>query len=252
MTSRVAAVVLVVVGAAALVVGLGLRVFLGDDEGHHDGRTPTFALSAARGADELIVDVDGSGQVTVTIERAGQQLIDFDDVHGAPVHVYAVAYDGAWFAHVDPQLRPDGSTAPFGLPPGDARLVVQTAPGGGPDLHELGIDVTIPAGAAPSPPGSTTNVADGDVWTDGELTVAERFPDFVLSEPWNGEDYHDGPALLSLFRLDDGAFIHAHAELVDDDRFRFAAELPGRGEYLAAVQFEQDGEIVTAAYVIEI
>ena len=44
------------------------------------------------------------------------------------------------------------------------------------------------------------------------------------------------------------AFVHAHAEMIGDDRFSFAADLPGLGDYLAAVEFHQDGELVTALF----
>ncbi|MEO1056263.1 MAG: hypothetical protein AAFY28_05040 [Actinomycetota bacterium] len=253
MTSRVVAIALLVIGAVAIAAGLGLRIFLTDDDGHHDGRSPTFALSSVEGADELIVAVEDDGVVTVRIERAGQQLIDFNDVHDAPVHAYAVADDGSWYAHVDPPLQADGTIAPFELPAGPARLVVHTSPGGGPDLQELGIDIDVPSAGAELPPGSTDNIATDDEWTDGSLTVRRQGFDFVLSEPWNGDDYQGGPALLAMFRLEDGAFVHEHAEVLDDDtRFRFAAELPGRGEYIGAVEFEQNGELVTAVFRFDV
>ena len=253
MNSRVVAIALIVVGALAIVAALGARVFFPDDEGHHDGREPTFALSSVQGADELVVAVADDGVVTVRIERAGQQLIDFNDVHDAPVHVYAIADDGSWYAHVDPPLQADGSIAPFQLPAGAARMVVQTSPGGGPDLQELGIDVDAPGEPEVLPQGSTDNIATDDEWTDGSLTVRRQGFDFVLSEPWNGGNYQGGPALLTLFRLEDGAFVHEHAEVLDDDtRFRFAAELPGRGGYIGAVEFEQNGELVTAVFRFEV
>ena len=72
--------------------------------------------------------------------------------------------------------------------------------------------------------------------------------DFVLSEPWSGDDHMGGPAFLALFHEDDFAFVHAHAELIGEDRFSFAADLPGLGDYLAAVEFHQDGELVTALF----
>jgi len=235
-TSRVTAIVLVVVGLVATAAGLGLRLFLSDDdEGHHDGRLPTFALSSTSGTDELVVHQDGDGPtLTVAVERVGQPLTGFDEVHGAPLHVFAATTELDRFVHVDPAIGPDGRSAPITLPAdGTYRLVAQAAPAGGPDLLELGADVTV-VGAGGGP---EQNIADGAVWTNGDLTVTRQGFDFVLSEPFDGPDFHGGPAFLAMFRADDMAFVHGHAQLVDPDRFRFELAVPGRGDYLAALQF---------------
>lgn len=236
MTSRVAAVVLVIVGLVATAAGLGLRVFLpDDDDGHHDGRTPTFAMSSTAGADELLVSQDGGGPtISVSIERAGQPITDFDDVHDAPMHVYAASTDLDWFIHLDPAIGADGSSEAFTLgSDGAHRVVTQSAPSGGPDLLELGADVTVTG----APDRAEQNITDDDRWTEGDLTITRQGFDFVLSRPFDGDDYHGDPALLTLFRGDDMAFSHGHAALVEPDRFRFELALPGRGEYLAALQF---------------
>ena len=236
MTSRVAAIALVIVGLVATAAGLGLRVFLPeDDDGHHDGRTPTFAVSSTSGADELLVAQDGDdATLSVSIERAGQSITDFDDVHDAPMHVFAASTALDWFVHLDPAIGADGSTEPFVLRSERShRVVTQSAPSGGPDLLELGSDVTV----AGTPDASVQNITDDDMWTEGDLTVTRQGFDFVLSRPFDGDDYHGGPALLTLFRADDMAFSHGHAVLVEPDRFRFELALPGRGDYLAALQF---------------
>lgn len=235
MNSRIAATVLVVVGLVATAIGLGLRVFLPDDEGHHDGRLPTFALSSTSGTDELAIEQDGNRPtLTVAVERVGQPITDFDDVHDAPMHVFAASTDLDRFVHVDPEIGPDGRSAPVTLPSdGTYRVVTQSSPAGGPDLLELAADVTV-AGADG---GLAQNITDDDVWTDGGLTVTRQGFDFVLSEPFDGPDHHGGPAFLTVFRADDMAFVHGHAQLVEPDRFRFELALPGRGEYLTALQF---------------
>lgn len=250
MTSRAAAVALVVVGLVATAVGLGLRLFLPDDEGHHDGRTPTFALSSTSGADELVIEQDDDDpSVTVTIERVGQTITGFDDVHGAPLHVFAASTALDRFVHVDPEVAPDGRSAPITLPAaGEYRIVTQTAPAGGPDLLELGADVTV-SGAADDVP--EQNITDDDVWTDGALTVTRQGFDFVLSESFDGPDYHGEPAFIAVFRAEDMGFVHGHAELVEPDRFRFELAIPGRGDYLAALQFlpaDDATEPVTALF----
>ena len=91
------------------------------------------------------------------------------------------------------------------------------------------------------PRGATTAEEGGERTTRTGL-------DFVLSEQWGGESYHGGPAFLTLMHRDTTAFVHGHAETPDDERFRFALDLPARGEYLAALEFIHDGEVVTALF----
>jgi hypothetical protein len=111
--------------------------------------------------------------------------------------------------------------------------VTKSAPKGGPDLLELGTDVEL---GGPSVQ-SDQNIATDDVWTNGDLTIRREGFDFVLSQSWDGDEYHGAPALLTLFRAEDLAFVHGHAAVTEPNRFRFNLDLPGRGEYLAALQF---------------
>ena len=242
------AIALIVIGLGAIAAGLGLRVFFTDDEGHHDGRDATFALASALGVDELAVHQSGSdSSISVAIERAGQPITEFDEVHGSEMHVFVVREDLSWFLHADPEMLPDGSsTAVEVIAGGSVRVVTESAPKGGPDLLELGTDVAVDGDVVPSEQYITTD----DVWTDGDLSIRREGFDFVLSESWSGEDYHGGPALLTMFRAEDLAFIHGHATTPEQDRFRFSLDLPGRGDYLAALQFNQGntGDPVTAFF----
>ncbi len=247
MIGRAVAVALIVVGLVATAVGLWGRFVLTDDEGHHDGREPGFALSDTAGADQLVVE-PAAGGAAVRVERAGQTLVDYDELHDGWFHVWAVGRELDSYVHsVAGEPTPDGVYAVGPLADGQHRVVIQASPSGGPDLLELGADVTVDDGAAPTPV-----IVDGDAWTDGELTIERQGFDFVLSEPWTGEDWLGAPAFLSLFRADDLAFTHAHATTVGDDRFSFAVELPGSGSYLAAIELVQDGELVTALFRVEV
>lgn len=238
--SRALAVVLIVVGVAATLGGLYGRVFLAEDEGHHDGRDFGFATESAIGTDELVVSSPAADTVVAEVLRAGQP-IGVDEVHGAAAHFYVVDRDLTSFSHV----VVDDLSGPVTLdvPAGDLRVIAQVSPSSGNDFVELGADVTVTGS-----PASGANIADSDEWTDGDVTVRREFLDFVLSESWNGDEVFDGPALLTLFRADDLAFVHAHAEVVDPTRFSFSVNLPDLGDYLAALEFEQDGELVTALF----
>lgn len=243
MKSKAFAILLIVLGVAATIGGVYGQLFLGDDDGHHDDREPTFAMQPQAGAYELSA-VGERGEVSVSLTQAGQAIQAFDELHGeAGAHVFIVNEAGSFFSHAVVASLTEARFDVFGE--GPHRVVVQAAPESGPDLLELGIGVE-GAGAPDSP--AQPAVATDAPWTDGRLTVSRQGFDFVLSTPWNGGDLYDAPALLTLHRLDDGAFTHAHGELVGDNRFSFATDLPGLGDYLAALEFEQDGEIVTALF----
>jgi len=246
--STVLAVALILLGVGLTAAGLFGQFVLSDDEGHHDGREPTFALQSALGADELIVREDEPRQLAVSVERAGQPIQSYDDVHGAPMHLFAVTTDLMEFRHVDPGFV-DGEFEPVEVSGGEYRVVVQTAPSGGPDLLELGLDVS--TSGEPLLSGQLISASDVYELPSGVNVERQGF-DFVLSEPWQGDEYHGEPALLTMFRADDIAFVHAHAETPSDNRFRFSLDLPGRGEYLAALEFVHDGDVQTALFRIEV
>lgn len=239
MKSKAIAVLLVLLGIGATLGGVYGQVFLGEDEGHHDGRVFTFALDSQSGADELVVSSPGPNLFDAEVLRAGQS-ISFDDLHDGEAHYFVTTADLSWFSHTSISEPSDYRMT---VPPGDVRVVVQAAPSGGPDLLELGASVVVEGEAL-----REQNITDTDAWTNGSITVQRQGFDFVLSEPWNGNDVYEGPAFLTLFRAEDLTFTHAHAEVIDGNRFSFAVTLPGLGDYLAALEFEQDGELVTALY----
>ncbi|MFK8025671.1 MAG: hypothetical protein AB8G26_17070 [Ilumatobacter sp.] len=232
------AIVLIVAGVAATIGGLYGQIFLGEDEGHHDGRDFTFARTAQVGADELVVTADGPNRVRAEVLRAGQ-AIGVDDVHGGGTHFFVVAQDLSYVAHT----VADQPSAVLDAPAGRVRVIAQVAPSGGDDFVELGADVVVGGDEIASPV-----IVDDDEWSDGGVVVRRQFLDFVLDETWNGEPVFEGPAFLTLYAGEDLAFVHAHGEVVDPRRFSFDVNLPGLGEYLAALEFEQDGELVTALF----
>lgn len=239
MKSKVLGILLIVIGVGATLGGLYGQIFLAEDEGHHDGRVVTFALESSIGADELIVTSPGPNQVDATVLRAGQS-VNFDDLHDGQGHYFVTNAERSWFSHTVVEGSADAQLV---VPAGDVRVVVQAALDGGPDLVELGATVAVDGET-----GEPQNIVDDDEWTNGDLTVRRQGFDFVLSEAWNGSDVYGGPAFLTLFRAEDFAFTHAHAEVLDDNRFSFAVDLSGLGDFIAALEFEQNGELVTALF----
>jgi len=226
-TSKAFAILLIVLGVGATLGGVYGQVFLAEDEGHHDDREPTFALASQVGAFDLTVSADDES-VTPTLTQAGQLVTNFDELD--------------WFAH----LTPDVLGEPIEVDgPAIHRVIVAASLPNGSDFVELGATTERESGTALS----GTVVVDDDVYdAGGGLTVTRQGFDFVLSQAWNGQDLFDGPAFLTLVRADDFSATHAHAELVGDNRFSFATDLPGLGDFLAALEFEQNGETVTALF----
>ena len=254
MNTRIAGLALLVIGVVITALGLGVRFFLQEDEGHHDGRTPTFAADSTIGADTLVIEEDGES-LTVRVERAGQVIVDFDELHGGRGEVFAASTDLDWFGQepvASSDEGGDGRTSIEVPGPGTFRVVIQAAPDGGPDLLELGTTVEVGDGSAGGPAAADQYITSDDVWTDGDLAIERQGLDFVLSEPFAGPDTAGAPASLVMFHGDDLRFTHAHAELVEPDRFRFTADLPGRGEYLAALEFVHDDAPVTALFRLTI
>lgn len=246
MNARIAGIALLVAGVVITLLGLGARVFLTEDEGHHDGRTPTFAVDDAVGADAVVTSLEGA-ELTVWVERAGQPLTDFDELHGGTGDVFVASEALDWYGEA--AIDPADGRAVVELPgDGTYRVVVQAAPSGGPDLLELGTTVAVGDGSDADAGVAATSIAVDDVWVGDGLTIERQGLDFTLSEDFDGPDTAGAPASLVMFHADDLRFTHAHAELVEPDRFRFFADLPGRGEYLAALRFVQDGEPITALF----
>lgn len=234
---------LVVVGVLAVVAGLvgrGAR----DDEGHHDGRSPTFALGSSAGDVELLVEPAGPGSVRVALERDGR-AIALDRVHGDELEVYVVADDLSWFDHV----RVDDVAGPIEVaaPPGRARVAALAAPEGGPDLVELGAWVDVDGDPVPG-----QRIADGPTWTDGDVTVRRDGFDVTLPAPWEGTEVDGAPAALTLVREGDGAPVHAHGSRLGERRVTFSVTLPGRGRYLAAYELVLGGDAITALFHVEV
>lgn len=243
MKSKALAILLIVLGVAATIGGIYGQLFLGDDDGHHDDREPTFAAQSQAGAYELSA-TSGDGRVTISLEQAGQPVQGVGELHGVDgAHLFVTNQQGDFFSHTVVDGVGEADVEVFGS--GPHRVVMQAAPQSGPDLLELGVTVD-DVGAPPVP--DDVVVVNDDRWTNGSISVSRQGFDFVLSSPWNGSDLYEGPALLTLHRLDDAAFTHAHGELVGDNRFSFATDLPGLGDYLAALEFEQDGAVVTALF----
>lgn len=213
-----------------------------------DGYRLSLADDVLRpGARELAFTVVGPDGAPVTA---------YDVEHEKELHLIVVRRDFAGFQHVHPVLDEASGewTTDVDLEPGAWRVFADFVPTGGEDLT-LGADLTVP-GAVPEPaPVVEQRVAEVDDYTvalDGDLHPGE---DSVLTfeitrggvpvtdlEPYLGAAGH-----LVALRDGDLAYLHVHP----GDGLEFTAEVPSSGTYHLFLDFQHDGVVRTADFVVE-
>jgi hypothetical protein len=205
------------------------------------------------------------------LDGNGEPLRDFERSHDKDLHLIVVRSDGANFRHVHPVL--DKETGTWSLPwewneAGTYRVYADFAPAveGGPDKLTLSrtVDVAgdfVPATATETR--TTAQVAGFDLSVEGDL-VAGTASDLTVSvsrdgEPVTGlEPYLGAFGHLVALREGDLAYLHVHAEGEEPQpgetsgpEIHFAAAAPTAGRYLLYLDFQVDGEVHTAEFVLD-
>ena len=220
--------------------------------------TPVSAPRAAGEAGELsfrILDGDGSPVTAYTPQ------------HEKELHLIVVRGDGAEFRHVHPVL--DRATGTWSLPwtwdaAGSYRVFTDfAASGAGPVTLTRTVDV---AGSfTPAAPATTAETAvDGfDARISGDLvpgssseltvTISRDGAPVTTLQPYLGAFGH-----LVALREGDMAYLHVHPEgeepapgALSGPDVRFAAHVPTAGRYLLYFDFQVDGSVHTAAFVLD-
>jgi hypothetical protein len=263
-------------GAYALVLAgaLGAGALVGDwagplDVGGADHQAAPPAEASALPAGGLLVAQDGyrlvteqrevdSGAFAFTILGPdGGAVHDYDVVHERELHLIVASRDLTTFHHLHPARDADGrwTTELPDLPPGPYRAFADFQPTGA-DRLTLGIDLLRP-GTAPSP--SPLRPAAADEVGGFEVTLARPGGDEVAitvrrdGEPITPEPYLGAAGHLVALRDGDLAYVHVHP--LDGDGspgpVRFAVELPSAGTYALFFDFQVDGEVHTARFVVD-
>jgi hypothetical protein len=281
---RIAAVGLIAVGIGA--TGYALSSRLGSDSSAHDHSTHSHGTVAPNGTDgaddgahgataDSMVHLDHGGAIggasatvdgvtlivlaaptatsdafTFRLERDGAAITDFQENHGAVLHLLAIRNDLAEFHHVHPTIG-EGGVWSVELPlrtPGSYRIVTDVKPAGAPAAISPALDVVI-AGIGPREP-LPAAVLELDV--DGLRVVRDGF-EFTVAPADSLEPYLGQPAHLVGFRQGDLAYLHLHAESGDGGVYRFV-EPPGDavGAWRFFLQFGNDGAVVTAPFTVSI
>lgn len=213
---------------------------------------------------------DASGELSFQIQSgAGVPVTDFAVSHEKDLHLIVVRSDGTGYRHVHPVL--DKGTGTWSLPwrwdeAGTYRIYADFTLG-----QEGAGDVTLTrtvqvAGqyqpVAPEP--STSSAVDGfTVSIAGEL-IAGTPSDLTVSVSRDGEPVTTLEPYLGAFghlvalREGDLAYLHVHAHGDDPEPgdtsgpdIAFTADTPTPGRYLLYLDFQVNGQVHTAEFVLD-
>lgn len=212
------------------------------------------------------------------VDDRGETLKDFEIAHTKLMHVIVVRKDLASFQHVHPEF--DARTGMFTLPDltfladGAYRIFADFIPAGGqmgPAGERLGVtvsdDVAVGVGAAyrPEPigPEMRTKNVDGVqiMLSDARPFVAEEESVFRFTIQEDGKPVTDLQEYLGalghavILREDTLDFIHSHPEDASkpqDGSVEFSTVFPSAGKYKIFAQFQKDGEVIMADFVVSV
>lgn len=249
------------------------------DEGHGPSAAPvgSTALKGLSLSDDGLVlspvaaprTVGEEGTLAFRIERAdGSVVTEFAESHDKELHLIVVRGDGSEYRHVHPTRDADGT---WSLPwswnaAGSYRVFADFTPDAD-DATGVTLTRTIPVDGpltTVDPAPSRIDEVDGfTVELEGDL-VAGRTSDLSVSVTRGGEPVTALEPYLGAFghlvalREGDLAYLHVHAEGDEPDAgdtagpsVGFAAEAPTAGRYLLYFDFQVDGAVHTAAFVVD-
>ncbi len=226
-------------GAAAFTVEFKLQV--GDERPKRGKVESPYKLKADR---------NGKG-LTIRITDTAGPVKEFDIVHEKSMHLIVVSRDLKSYAHVHPELKPDGSFHLDEIPmSGDLRFFADFAPRGkGGQVVSFGLKVD---GKRPAPADRILAPArlepkDG-AWRPGrtqEVLLAGGAP-LAQLEPYLGALGH-----LVMIHEDAETYVHSHP-LDDAEKLIFLARPPKPGKYRAWVETQSKGQVYRQSFEVEV
>lgn len=213
--------------------------------------------------------VGDRGAIGFAIQNAaGDAVTDFETSHERELHLLVVRTDGSHFTHLHPTL--DAATGIWSAPwqwsqPGTYRVYADATPSGSQQLT-LSRTVDVAGEVAPRPATEirTADSVDGfDVNLTGALTpgdagtitatITRGAQPVTELQPYLGAFGH-----LVALRDGDLAYLHVHAEgdtptpnATAGPHISFSAHAPTAGRYLLYLDFQVDGQVHTATFVLD-
>lgn len=201
-------------------------------------------------------------------DAAGEPVTAYETAHGKQLHLIVVRSDGSQYRHVHPVL--DAKTGTWSLPwtwdaAGTYRVYADfTAEGGTGTTLSRTVDVG--GSFTPEPPHGTQTTAtvDGfDVTISGDL-IAGTGSELTVEVTRDGEPVTALEPYLGAFghlvalREGDLAYLHVHAHGDEPEagdlagpEVVFTAQAPTAGRYLLYLDFQVDGKVHTAPFVLD-
>lgn len=195
-------------------------------------------------------------------------VTDFDPEHDKELHLIAVRADGQHFRHAHPDMSQDGG---WSIPwqwdqAGTYRIVADFVPSETGEGVTLSTAVQVAGTYAPEPatePVTATTVDGFDVSVEGDLSAGEP-SELTMTITREGQPVTQLQPYLGAFghlvALRDGdlAYLHVHpheqepqAGETSGPQIAFEATAPTPGRYLLYLDFQVDGQVHTAALVID-
>jgi hypothetical protein len=245
--------------------------------GSGSDRVPVHGLSLS--ADGYVLSpvtapttVGQTGELTFEIlTDDGEPLTAFAESHEKDLHLITVRSDGSRFRHVHPVL--DAASGTWSMPwewdaAGTYRMYADFAPdvADAPAKVVLTRTVDVAGDVTPVPvtgPKAGDEVDGFDVALDGDL-VAGASSELTVTVTRDGEPatalqpYLGAFGHLVALRHGDLAYLHVHAEGDEPEAgdtsgpsISFMAEPPTTGLYLLYLDFQVDGKVHTAEFVVD-
>lgn len=213
--------------------------------------------------------VGTEGVLTFRVETAGgDPVTEFETEHDKKLHLIVVRSDGTQFRHVHPTMASDGTwTIPWEWDAaGTYRVYADFVPSSSHEATTLTRTVDVAGDLVLAPPTgvSSQDTVDGlTVTLNGDLTagssatitatVTRNGESVTALEPYLGAYGH-----LVALRDGDLAYLHVHPDGQSPTRgetsgpdIAFMADVPTPGRYLLYLDFQVDGTVHTAHFVVD-
>lgn len=200
---------------------------------------------------------------------AGEPVTEFATSHQKDLHLIVVRSDGTAFRHAHPQL--DAATGTWSLPwrwdaAGTYRLYADFTPVG-PEAAGLTLSRLVEVGGGfepvPAAPSRTAVAGPYTVTLEGDLAAAQT-RGLTMTVTRDGAPVADLEPYLGSFghlvalRAGDLAYLHVHSDAAEPapgarsgPDLTFDVEAPTAGRYLLYLDFQVDGQVRTAAFVLD-
>jgi hypothetical protein len=198
-------------------------------------------------------------------EPDGAPLTAYTETHEKDLHLIVVRRDGTGYQHLHPERGASGRwSVPVVLPEaGSYKVFADFAPRGH-DPLVVAADLAVPGDFAPEPLPAASTTADVDGYTvtlDGHLDPGEASA-VTFTVRRDGQPVTDLQPYLGAYghlvalRAGDLAYLHVHPDDEPGDTspgpdVRFSADVPTAGAYRLYLDFQHDGVVRTAEFVVE-